>query len=272
MRSWPVVMMSLMKLRRRSALHSITVEDRGGVRTMLFDDVVQSTMRLDDSSHHGLEYADFIHLIPALRRPPATALVIGLGGATVPKQLLETYDAVRLDVVEIDAAVVELAAEHFGFTASERCDVHVADGAEFIRDSNRRWDWIIVDAYTIIDGELAPPPALVTEEFMAACDARLDPDGVLVFNSAAAPSNVTTARLCATIASSFPHSLVFESSSSDNSVIIASRSPLETRADQIARAVRSRIDPAVTARYSLIRRSRQLVPIIHDVFVARRRR
>src|SRR5688500_1226609 len=89
-----------MKVRRKSRLHAITIEDRGGVRTMQFDDVVQSSMRLDGSDDEGLEYADFFHVVTLLRGAPRRALLIGLGGGTVPKQLLVDYPELVLDVVE----------------------------------------------------------------------------------------------------------------------------------------------------------------------------
>lgn len=246
------------KVRRKSALHAITIADRGGVRTMEFDDVVQSTMRLDGVSDEGLEYADFFHLAFALR-PIARALLIGLGGATVPKQWLADYPALAVDVVEIDAAVVELAQQYFAFGASERCRMHVADGASFVEESGASWDLIAVDAYTIVEHELAAPPQLITREFFRAALAHLETGGVLAFNAAAAPANVFTQKLRTTIAETFAHGLVFESSTSDNTVILASTAPLERRAEKLVQIARRDVASAVMERRALVRRARQLV-------------
>jgi spermidine synthase len=248
-----------MKVRRKSRLHAITIEDRGGVRTMQFDDVVQSSMRLDGSADEGLEYADFFHLVTLLRGTPRQALLIGLGGGTVPKQLLLDYPELVLDVAEIDAAVIELAREHFGFETSERCRVHEADGADFVKRARQQWDLIMLDAYTIEEGELSVPAPLVTREFFEQCAARLTRDGVLAFNCAASPANALTRGIRAAIAGVFGHGLVFESGNSDNSVVLASRTAIEKRPDRLAQLARRSVHAGMVERRSLLRRCRQLV-------------
>lgn len=252
------VMMHRVRLRRKSSLHTITVEDRAGVRTLQFTDVVQSAMRLDSASAEGLEYADLLHIAFALKAAQ-NALLIGLGGATLPKQWLLDHPALEIDVVEIDPVVVEIAREHFGFEPSPRCRIHLADGVAFVQSGGASWDLIVVDAYTIADGELAAPPAMVSDAFFEAAARRLSSGGILAFNCAAAPANRFTQDVRRTISHWFAHGLLFESKSSDNTVLLASASPLERRPDKLLQLIRRELGGELIERRSLLRRVRQLV-------------
>lgn len=74
---------------------------------------------------------------PALK----SVLVLGLGGGALCTYLHQAYPHFKVDGVEIDPIMVELAKKYFGFKPNENLRAHVADGLSFVRDvaSGKQW-------------------------------------------------------------------------------------------------------------------------------------
>jgi len=89
------------------------------------------------------------------------ALCIGLGVGIVPGEFAR--EGVRVDVVEINPAVVPLAAKYFDLKP-ETLHIHFGDGRYYIRRCQRRYDTIILDAFL---GD-SSPSHLLTREALAA--------------------------------------------------------------------------------------------------------
>lgn len=113
---------------------------------------------------------------------PRTILVIGLGGGTLPRALQQLLPEAHIDVVEIDPAVVRVAAKYFDFTANERVRVIESDGRVFVKRAGREgrhYDLIMLDAF---DHEYIPEH-LLTQEFLREVKALLAPGGVVAANT-----------------------------------------------------------------------------------------
>jgi len=161
-----------------SAHHRIQVTDNAAWRTLVFERNRQSSMALDDPFESDLEYVDYFHLAMAVKPDSARTLVIGLGGGSVVKRMWRDYAAMRIDAVEIDAEVVDVARELFALPVDDRISVTVGDGRVFVQTSAQTYDIVIVDAF---DDDRVPRH-LTTEEFMREVRDRLAPDGVVVYN------------------------------------------------------------------------------------------
>jgi spermidine synthase len=103
------------------------------------------------------------------------ALCIGLGIGIVPMQLAQ--EGARVDVVEINPAVVPLACRHFDLQTN-KFNLVIDDGRHFLNRCGRRYDAIILDAFL---GDSSPSHLLTREAFTAMRQA-LKPDGALVLN------------------------------------------------------------------------------------------
>lgn len=158
--------------------HRIHVADNNGVRTLRFERNQQSSMRLDDPFATDIEYVAYLHLTLAVVPDPTRALVIGLGGGTLVKQMWRDHPRLRIDAVEIDAEVVAVARELFALPEDPRIAVHVGDGRAFLEASDDTYDIIVIDAYD--DDHI--PRRLTTEEFMRCAFAHLSPGGVVAYN------------------------------------------------------------------------------------------
>jgi spermidine synthase len=131
---------------------TIVVRDRAGYREMVATNgtsaLVWTRVALDDSMRSGWPYVDLLHLAPTLAARRSRALFIGSGGAVGLRQFASAYPGMAIDLVESEAAVIELAREWFGLGEIPGVDVHVADGAAFVKAAAAgTWDVIVVDAY-----------------------------------------------------------------------------------------------------------------------------
>ncbi|KAJ6754602.1 EEF1A LYSINE AND N-TERMINAL METHYLTRANSFERASE [Salix purpurea] len=62
------------------------------------------------------------------------AVIIGLGAGLLPMFLHGCMPSLQIEVVELDAVVLSLARDYFGFAEDERLKVHIADGIKFVRE------------------------------------------------------------------------------------------------------------------------------------------
>ncbi len=163
----------------------LQVVDRGDTRVLFLDGQKHSAMDLDDPNRHVFDYTRYFHL-PLLLTDDEdvdSVLFVGGGGFTGPKRFANEYDA-RVDAVEIDPDVIRVAKEYFRLEESDQLNVYNADGREFLRETNRTYDVIVLDAYK----KDKVPFQLTTQEFMELAKERLDDDGVLLTNLISAPS------------------------------------------------------------------------------------
>ena len=104
------------------------------------------------------------------------ALFIGLGVGIVPMQM--AGEGVKVDVVEINPAVVPLAERYFEFK-SGRVNLFIDDGRHFLNQCKRRYDTVILDAFL---GD-SSPSHLMTREAFESVHKVLKGDGTLVINT-----------------------------------------------------------------------------------------
>ena len=156
-------------------------EEAPGVRTLRFrlDGARQSVVDLRDPDHLELAYTRLALAGAALVPAPRRILLAGLGGGSLPRFLHRKFPEARVEVVEINPQVLEVATQYLGFTRDARLVVHIADARDFIaRAPAGAYDLIVLDAYA----DATVPPHLATLEFMGAVRRALAPSGVVVSN------------------------------------------------------------------------------------------
>jgi spermidine synthase len=163
---------------RDTVYHKITVSDEGSIRYLKLDNYWQSALDKDRPRRTVFAYAGYMHLPLIFIAEPKHALLIGLGGGTVPERYVADYPTVIMDVAEIDPRVVDAAAEYFGVKASERLILTARDGRLHLRLAPALHDIILTDAY-LID---TIPFHLATREFFELAKARLAPGGLVASN------------------------------------------------------------------------------------------
>ena len=149
------------------------------------------------------------------------ALLIGLAGGTVSKQLTAAYGPIPIDGVEIDAEIARVGRDYFDMT-EPNLNVIIEDGRYVLKTSDEQYDLIGVDAYK----QPYIPFQLTTREFFQEVSDHLTPDGVAVINVGRTDTDY---RLVDVIASTmrevFPNVYVIDTERFANSIVIATNSP-----------------------------------------------
>lgn len=162
---------------------SIDISEEAGVRYLHFGSTwIQGAMRIARPWNLELEYTREMMASLLLRdekRWPRNVLLIGLGTASLTKFLYRNYPLTHLTVVEIMPAVVAAARQFFKLPEDEkRINLVIGDGVEYVLNSNKKFDLILVDGFD----QNARPGALDTLPFYQACRSRLSDEGLLAVN------------------------------------------------------------------------------------------
>lgn len=154
-----------------------------------------------------------VHPAMAVHPHVQDVLVIGAGDGGVIRELCRYPEIRHIDMVEIDAMVVDACRKYLPKTAccldDPRVSVHFADGLKFVRTPTDCYDLIIVDS----TDPFGPGEGLFTREFYGNCYKALRKDGIMV-NQHESPFYEEDAIACQRahkrIVESFPISRVYQ--------------------------------------------------------------
>lgn len=139
----------------------------------------QSAVFPGKPEHLELAYTRVAMIGPALTPSDGRILFVGLGGGAMPMYTRAIMPGARIDVVEIDPLIVDVARRFFGFRPDSQMVVHTGDGRAFIENTPPgSYDLVVLDAFS----DDAVPFALTTRQFLEAVRTRLAPGGVVVSN------------------------------------------------------------------------------------------
>jgi spermidine synthase len=136
------------------------------------------------------------------RTAPERVAVLGFAGGTTARAYAKYFPQTRIDGVEIDGELFDIARTYFDLPRRPELTLHTDDARPFLRKAERRYDAIFADAYR----QPYIPFYLATKEFFALARDRLRPGGVLVVNVGHPEGNDDLERvLTRTVGSVFPH-------------------------------------------------------------------
>jgi spermidine synthase len=167
--------------KKKSEFNDIYVtQNEKGLRTLWFEEWghQQSVVKLGDPDFIDLEYARVMPLGFTMVEEPKRVLIVGLGGGTLPMFYRKHYPQMKIDVVDLDPEVINVAKNYFGFKEDDNMKAYAKDGRKFIEDAKEPYDIIFLDAFSAD----SIPYDLVTREFLQAVKKALGPKGVAVSN------------------------------------------------------------------------------------------
>jgi spermidine synthase len=161
----------------------IDISETSGVRYLHFGSTwIQGAMRIARPWNLELEYTKEMMTSLLLREDshfPRKVLLIGLGAASLTKFLYRHYPLAKLTVVEIEPNVVAAAKQYFKLPEDPlHLNIVIGDGAEYVLNSTRTYDLILVDGF---DAD-ARAGALDTLPFYQAVRAHLNDNGIMSVN------------------------------------------------------------------------------------------
>jgi spermidine synthase len=217
---------------RESAYNYIQVVDQDGRRSLILNEghAVHSVYDPDELLTGGpWDYFMVAPLLvdeaaPAESMPePRDALLIGLAGGTVARQLTAAYGPIPISGVEIDPEIDLVAREYFALDELDNVTVILADGRYALRTSDAAFDLIGVDAYR----QPYIPFQLTSREFFQDVSAHLRPGGVAVVNAGRTSTDFRLVEaLAATMRDVFPYVVAIDVDRYTNTILIGSHSPL----------------------------------------------
>jgi len=215
-----------------SPYHHIRVVDEGQLRTLCFDDALESRISLQEPLQVHFEYTEYFQMPWLWNTQIVNVLMIGLGGGSTQRAFEHYYPQVQIETVEIDPVVVQVAREYFRFRENERQKVWVEDGRVFLTRNPTRRDLILLDAYVQGRYGSSIPQHLATKEFFELVRERLTTNGVVAYNVIGSMQGWhadIVGAIYRTLKSVFPQVYAFPARSSLNVVLVATRAPV--RAD-----------------------------------------
>ena len=172
-------------LEKESLYHYIRVVEEDGIRRLQFrrsgNEYEESVINIHQPLRFEMYYYSLMLAGFAHKADPNNILFIGLGGGTMSMAIHHYFPKVRIDNIELDPDVVEVAKKYFGFKEDDRMKVYVRDGRVQVRRLLRnkmKYDIIFVDTFR--GGYI--PYHLTTKEFMQGLKTLLTSDGIVVSN------------------------------------------------------------------------------------------
>jgi predicted membrane-bound spermidine synthase len=178
-------------------------------------------------------------LVPGTLHPhPRAAFVIGLGTGETAGWLAAMPSVERVDVVELEPAVEEMArrcrAINFDALAHPKVSLILNDAREVLLTSKHGYDLIISEPSNPYRSGVA---GLFTREFYLAGRQRLNPGGIFAQWVQGYEVDARTVRMiCATLGSVYAHVEIWQSSDSDL-LLLAAAEPIAYAVPELRRRV-----------------------------------
>jgi len=159
----------------RSQFQEIRVFDSVGAgRVLTLDGIIQLT------ESDEFAYQEMLTHVPLFAHPdPKSVLVIGGGDGGILREVAKHRGVERMDICEIDGAVIDVSRRHLPFTAcgfdDPRVKIYLEDGAVFVARAKAQYDVIIVDS----SDPIGPAEVLYREPFYRAMREALKPGGII---------------------------------------------------------------------------------------------
>jgi spermidine synthase len=143
--------------------------------------LVESVLSLESPNLLRMPYAHFVISALYLVPNPQKILVIGLGGGNLSKTFANLFPEAKIDTVDIEKEIADIAQNFFFFKVSSKLKIHVKDGYSFVMNlpEINTYDLIVMDAME----RGCSPESFRTEPFVRKLKAHLNPGGVIAVNT-----------------------------------------------------------------------------------------
>lgn len=179
-----------LEARKKSKFSTIHIRKLKSTRTLLFvrdngEEVVESMVDLDEPKHLLIDYTRYMFTSYFFRPRQARVLIVGLGGGSMVHFLKHHDPKLKVDVVEIDPVIVELADKYFKVKTGGAVKIHTKDAFDYLKNTKEKYDVIYMDAFlkpSDATDTTGVPLRLKTINFYKDIQKKLTADGLVVFN------------------------------------------------------------------------------------------
>jgi spermidine synthase len=149
------------------------------LKTLALDRLLHSSVDPEDPTYiyysHEQIQGELTRFADEQSQGNARVLVIGGGGYTFPRWIEDQVPRVKVDVVEIDPGVTEVAYRYLGLSRQTKIRSFNMDGRQYVREISEKgyYDLVVQDAVN----DLSVPYHLMTREYNEAVKKTLKPGG-----------------------------------------------------------------------------------------------
>lgn len=109
-----------------------------------------------------------------------SVLILGMGGGSVIETLREDFNYIhKIDAIEIDPIIIDIAKTEFGISENQNLKIHCADAYKFVETNTEKFDVIIVDLFI----DLTVPNKFLSTEFWDNVINSKSSKGSIIFNA-----------------------------------------------------------------------------------------
>lgn len=144
--------------------------DPGGIQAAIFT---------DNTNDLVLDYTKFYRLFSHFIPHPTSALMIGGCVYTYPGDFIKNFPTAKMDVVEIDPGMTDIARKYFNFKDKNNLTIYHQDARIFLNQTKNKYDVIFGDAFS---STASIPFQLTTKEAVVKQYEALNDGGVILLN------------------------------------------------------------------------------------------
>ena len=147
-------------------------------KTLQVDTGLESYIN-QETGEMGAQYLQYFDLFDYYNKNAKNTLIIGGAAYTYPMHYLKKSEDRKIDVVEIDDKMTQIAQEEFGLdTSNPNLTIYTRDGRSFLNYNDKKYDVILIDAFK----GLNVPFELTTYEAMEKAYQTLNDGGIVITN------------------------------------------------------------------------------------------
>lgn len=147
-------------------------------KTLQVDTGLESYIN-QETGEMGAQYLQYFDLFDYYNKNAKNTLIIGGAAYTYPMHYLKKFEDRKIDVVEIDDKMTQIAQEEFGLdTSNPNLTIYTRDGRSFLNYNDKKYDVILIDAFK----GLNVPFELTTYEAMEKAYQTLNDGGIVITN------------------------------------------------------------------------------------------
>lgn len=169
---------------KKSNFHDIKVVENEAGRFLHYKDTYQAGF-IDTAVYKGnLPYINYF-TIPYLINPCVkNILLIGFGTGKIVNDWEKLFDNLeRIDVVDIEENIFDIARDYFGFKKSEKINFHLQDGLVYLRNCRKKYDLIVVD----VASDEGIDDRFLSDDYFKLIKKSLTKEGLFVSNLCSSP-------------------------------------------------------------------------------------
>ena len=151
---------------------------KANYKTLQVDTGLESYIN-EETGEMGAKYLRYYDLFEYFNKNAQSTLLIGGAAYTYPIHYLQKYNDKKIDVVEIDDKMTQIAVEQFGLNINDsRLQVFNQDGRSYLNYSKNKYDTILIDAFKGLNA----PFELTTYEALVHARNMLNENGLVLTN------------------------------------------------------------------------------------------